>query len=108
MIVLIQDDFRGNKNKIKHSFGKISSESYLMTQYLPGDWLWNFLAENILCDKNGVHLFPWKQTLSPSLHRILSKENLEIRPRIYLFSTNEIFKYMILLEIMCNKTHLAS
>lgn len=56
-----------------------------MTRYLPGDWLWNFLAENILCDENGVHLFPWKQTLSPLLHRILSKENLVIRPRIYLF-----------------------
>lgn len=76
-----------------------------MTQYLPGDWLWNILAENILCDENGVHLFPWKQTFAPSLHRILSKENLEIKPRIYLFSTNGIFKYTILLEI--NKTYLA-
>lgn len=84
-ITLMQDDFRGNKKKIKCSFGKISNESYLMTRYLPGDWLWNFLAENILCDENGVHLFPWKQTLSPLLHRILSKENLVIRPRIYLF-----------------------
>lgn len=56
-----------------------------MTQYLPGDWLGNFLAENILCDENGVHLFPWKQTPSPSLQRILSNENLVIRPRVYLF-----------------------
>lgn len=56
-----------------------------MTWYLPGDWIWNFLTENILYDENGVHLFPWKQTLSPLLHGILSKENLVIRPRIYLF-----------------------
>jgi hypothetical protein len=56
MITQIQDDF-GNKKKMKCSFGKISNESYLMTWYLPGDWLWNFLAENILCDKNGVICF---------------------------------------------------
>lgn len=48
--------------KIKYSSEGIFSESYLVTQYLPGDWLWDFLAENILCDKNPVHLFPWKQT----------------------------------------------
>lgn len=80
----IGHDFQGNKNKIKRSFRKISKESSLMTQYLPGEWLWNFCAENILWDENGVHLFPWKQTLSPSLHRIWRKENLEIRPRLYL------------------------
>lgn len=75
-----------DRTKIKYNVPlEKSPMRSLMTQYLPGDWLWNFLGENILCDENGVHLFPWKQTLSPSVHRILSRGNLVIRPRIYLF-----------------------
>lgn len=89
----IGGDFQGNKNKIKRSFRKISKGSSLMTQYLPGEWLRNFCAENIFWDENGVHLFPWKQTLSPSLHRILSKENLEIRPRLYLMEFSNTWYY---------------